>query len=52
MKTATRKQNCRPVLYPNAATRYELFHKLLDAAVIIACGMGISVMILLSAVFQ
>ena len=50
MKTAVCKSTYRPVAkipYPNAATRREVFHKLLDTALIAASGMGIAAMFLL-----
>ena len=33
--------------YPNAATRREVLHKLLDTALLTACGIGIGAMIAL-----
>ena len=50
MKTAVYKSYYRPTKpfpYPNAATRRELLHKLLDAALVAASGMGIAAMVLL-----
>lgn len=48
MKTAICKTNYRnPIPYPNAATRQALFHKLLDAALVTASGMGIAAILLL-----
>lgn len=48
MKTAICKFN-RPVTipYPNAATRKELFHKVLDTLLVAASGMGIGAILLL-----
>lgn len=50
MKTAVCKPQTRPVPqipYPNAATRRELFNKLLDTLLVTASGMGIAAMLLL-----
>lgn len=50
MKTAVCKTYYRPAKsfpYPNAATRREIFHKVLDAALVAASGMGIAAMVLL-----
>lgn len=47
MKSAVCKSNFRSVPYPNAATKYELFQKFLDGALVAACGMGIGAMLLL-----
>ena len=50
MKTAICKSTYRPTAnlpYPNAATRREVFHKLLDTALLAASGMGIAAMLLL-----
>ena len=39
-------QNYKPALpYPNAATRRQVFHKILDTALIAASGIGITVML-------
>ena len=55
MKTAVCKPNnrfaARPA-YPNAATRREILHKILDAALVAASGMGIAAMVLLAFVLQ
>lgn len=53
MKTAVYKSYCRPIApisYPNAATRQEVLHKLLDTALVTASGMGIAAILLLFAV--
>ena len=50
MKTAVCKSTYRSITklpYPNAATRREVFHKLLDTALIAASGIGIATMFLL-----
>jgi len=48
MKTAVCKTNCRlTVPYPNAATRKEMFHKMLDTLLVAASGMGIGAILLL-----
>ncbi len=48
MKTTVCKSYCRPAFpYPNAATRREVFQKLLDTALVAASGMGIAAMLLL-----
>lgn len=48
MKTAICKTNYRPtVSYPNAATRREVLHKILDTLLVAASGMGIGAMLLL-----
>ncbi len=50
MKTAVYKHNAhfsvRPA-YPNAATRKEILHKVLDLLLVAASGMGIAAMLLL-----
>ncbi len=54
MKTAYCK-TYRPmprIPYPNAATRREIFQKLLDATLLAASGMGIAAMVLLGLVLQ
>ena len=53
MKTTVYKTNYRPaarIPYPNAATRREVFHRLLDTALVAASGMGIAAMLLLFSV--
>ena len=52
MKTAACKTYRRmdQIPYPNAATNREILHKLLDAALVAACGMGIAAMVLLGLV--
>ncbi len=55
MKTTATKLTSRPIdriPYPNAATRRELLHKLVDLALVAASGMGIAAMLLLLMVFQ
>ena len=47
MKTAVCKSNCRPLPYPNAATRREIIQKLLDSLLMAASGLGISAVLLL-----
>lgn len=50
MKTAICKSTYRPMAkipYPNAATRREVLHKLLDTVLVAASGMGIAAMFLL-----
>lgn len=48
MKTAVYKNNYRPTIpYPNAATRREVFHKVLDTLLVAASGMGIAAILLL-----
>lgn len=50
MKSTAAKLACRPIdriPYPNAATRREVLHKLVDLALIAASGMGIAAMLLL-----
>lgn len=47
MKTATAYRPTRSnVAFPNAATRTQMLHKLLDILLLIASGMGIFAMIL------
>ena len=53
MKTAVYRSNYRPlprISYPNAATRREIFQKLLDTALVAASGMGIAAILLLLSV--
>ena len=55
MKAALYKPYCRPsirVPYPNAATRRQIFHKLLDTSLVAASGMGIAATLLLMMVFR
>ena len=48
MKTAVCKSNYQPVIpYPNAATRREVLHKILDTLLVAASGMGIAAILLL-----
>lgn len=50
MKTVTYKSHfCKmqPLPFVNAATRREIFHKLLDALLVAASGMGVAAMLLL-----
>ena len=48
MKTAICKSNYRAALsYPNAATRREVIHKLLDGILVAASGVGLSAILLL-----
>ena len=50
MKTAAYQLSCRPIdriPYPNAATRREFLHRLLDTALLVASGVGIASMLLL-----
>ena len=48
MKTAVCKSNCRPLIpYPNAATRREILHKMLDTLLVAVSGMGIATILLL-----
>lgn len=48
MKTAICKTNYRPIVpYPNAATRREVLHKVLDTLLVAVSGMGIGAMLLL-----
>ncbi|MBQ6852423.1 MAG: hypothetical protein IJO04_05285 [Oscillospiraceae bacterium] len=37
----------QPLPFPNAATRHQLFGKLLDLALIAVCGMGMAAAVLL-----
>ncbi len=49
MKTAVCKRTNRFInrpAYPNAATRYEIIHKVLDLLLVAASGMGIAAMLL------
>lgn len=43
--TAVYRQN-HTVPYPNAATRTEILHKILDTALIAASGMGMAVVLM------
>jgi hypothetical protein len=49
MKTAVCKtyRQMERIPYPNAATKREILQKLLDGALVAACGMGIAAMVLL-----
>lgn len=48
MKTATAYYTARPQIpFPNAATRKETFRKLVDQLLVIACGFGITAMLML-----
>ena len=50
MKTAVIRQSCtvRPAIpFPNAATPRQIFHKILDGALMAACGIGLAAMFLL-----
>ena len=50
MKTAVYKPYCRPAVqvpYPNAATRREMFQKLLDTLLVAASGMGLAAILAL-----
>ena len=48
MKTAICKSNYRPAIpYPNAATRREIMHKVLDTLLVTASGMGLAAIVLL-----
>ena len=48
MKTAICKSNCRcSIPYPNAATRREVLHKLLDTLLVAASGVGAAAILLL-----
>ena len=48
MKTAVCKSTYRPSIpYPNAATRRELLHKVLDTVLVAVSGMGIAATVLL-----
>lgn len=49
MKTTVCKPYCHSVdqiSHPNAATRREIFHKLLDTVLVAASGMGIATILL------
>ena len=52
MKSAICKNYRRmeQIPYPNAAARREILQKLLDGALVAACGMGIAAMVLLGLV--
>lgn len=55
MKSTVCEPHCRPsspLPYPNAATRREILHKLLDTALVAASGMGIAAMLLLFTVLR
>ena len=54
MKTTACKtyQPTETIPYPNAATRREILQKVLDTALVAACGMGIAAMVLLAMVLQ
>lgn len=54
MKTATYKSapNAIGFAYPNAATRQEVFQKILDGVLAAASGMGIAAILLLCLVLQ
>ena len=48
MKAATCKSNYPAIVpYPNAATRREVLHKILDTLLVAVSGMGIGAMLLL-----
>ena len=48
MKTAVCKFICRPAFScPNAATRQEIIHKVLDLLLVAASGMGLAAILLL-----
>ena len=48
MKTAVYKSACRPAFpYPNAATRQEVLHKVLDTLLVAVSGVGIAAVLLL-----
>ncbi len=48
MKTAVCKSSYRPTIpYPNAATRREILHKVLDTLLVAASGMGLAAIVLL-----
>lgn len=48
MKTAVCKSNFRSAIpYPNAATKREIVHKVMDILLVAASGMGISAILLL-----
>ena len=51
MKTAT--AYCpvsRPIPFPNAASRRQVLQRLLDRLVMVACGIGVTAMIMLALV--
>ena len=51
MKTATvYYPACHKAAYPNAATRRQVLQKLVDQLLLGACGIGITVMVLLALV--
>ena len=53
MKADFYKPYCRPTVrlsYPNAATRRQVFEKVLDSVLVAASGMGIAAALLLLAV--
>ncbi len=54
MKTAVYKSTPSVVrfAYPNAATRREVFQKILDAVLVAASGMGIAAIVLLCLVLR
>ncbi|MBQ3491494.1 MAG: hypothetical protein IJA74_02975 [Oscillospiraceae bacterium] len=47
--TACKRYNrfCAPPAYPNAATRQEIIHKVLDLLLVAASGMGLAAILLL-----
>ncbi len=50
MKTAACSTNYKmkdPIPYPNAMTRKEMLHKVLDTLIVAACGMGLAASLLL-----
>lgn len=50
MKTAVCPADCtvkNPIPFPNAMTRRQLFHKLLDSLVVAASGMGLAASLML-----
>lgn len=48
MKTAVCKSVYHPaIVYPNAATRREVLHKVLDTLLVAASGMGLGAILLL-----
>ena len=54
MKTHEFELHCRPTVqlrYPNAATRRQILHKLLDGILLAASGAGAAAIILLLALF-
>lgn len=46
MKTITVYRPTEVVPYPNAATRRQVFNKILDYVLVAACGMGMAAMLL------